>query len=168
MIRNKLIKCGVVAMSLALGVSPVAAMAATTATTSNNTATTNDLANADIIDESKTGSLSIYKYDITAAEAAGDYEEGMYEQNGEADSRVEEAMADYGVEGVQFSYLRVGRVETHSVNTGDGSDIELVYEIPTELADILSLGEDDAVDMTGENEANPCYNGSVYHYTSQL
>lgn len=167
MIRNKLIKCGAVAMSLALGASPVAAMAATTATTSNNTATTNDLANADIIDESKTGSLSIYKYDITAAEAAGDYEEGMYEQNGEADSRVEEAMADYGVEGVQFSYLRVGRVETHSVNTGDGSDIELVYEIPTELADILSLGEDDAVDMTGENEANPCYNGSVYHYTSQ-
>ena len=77
MIKDKLIKFGAVTMSLALGASPVVAMAATTDTTTNNTATSNDLANSDIIDESRTGSISTYKYDITAAEAAGDYEEGM-------------------------------------------------------------------------------------------
>ena len=167
MIKDKLIKFGAVTMSLALGASPVVAMAATTDTTTNNTATSNDLANSDIIDESRTGSISIYKYDITAAEAAGDYEEGMYAQNGEKDSRVEETMADYGVEGVQFSYLKVGNVETHNVNNGTESFIELVYEIPTELADILSLGAEDAVDMTTSKEAHPCYNTDVYHYTSQ-
>lgn len=166
-LKDKLIKIGAVTMSFVLGASPAVAMAATTDTTTNNTATANDLANADIIDESRTGSISIYKYDITAAEAAGEYEEGMYAQNGEADSRVEEAMADYGIEGVQFSYLRVGDVETHSINNGTDSSIELVYEIPTKLAGIIGLTEEDAVDMTTENESNPCDNEGVYHYTSQ-
>ena len=167
MIRNRLLKAGAVAMSLALGLTPVAAMAADSTLGTNNTATTNDLNNADIIDTSKTGSLTIYKYDITAAEAAGDYVEGTYVANGEADSRVEEAMADYGVEGVQFSYLRVGNVETHSINNGTESYIELVYEIPTELADIIGLTAGEAVDMTTANESQPCDNTGVYHYTSQ-
>lgn len=41
-------------------------------------------------------------------------------QTGEADSRVKSALKDYAIEGVQFSYLRVGNVETHSVQEGTG------------------------------------------------
>ena len=52
----------------------------------NNTQVANDLENSDIIDYSKTGSLSIYKYDITAAQAAGDYTEGERFANGEKDA----------------------------------------------------------------------------------
>ena len=71
---------GVVVVAGLLALAPVSSTvyAATSAVTTNNTATKNDLLNADIIDESKTGSISIYKYDITAAEAAGDYKAGTY------------------------------------------------------------------------------------------
>lgn len=160
---------GVVAVAGLLALAPVSSTvyAATSAVTTNNTATKNDLLNADIIDESKTGSISIYKYDITAAEAAGDYKAGTYKATGEADSRVESTLKDYAIEGVQFSYLRVGNVETHSVQEGTGITVELVYEIPTELAKILGLTGKDNVDMTGEKEANPCHNTGVYHVTSQ-
>ena len=71
--NKKLIKIGTVAMSVALGLGPVmTAVAATSAVGTNNTATDNDLENADIIDESRTGSIAIHKYDITAAEAERD------------------------------------------------------------------------------------------------
>ena len=166
--NKKLIKIGTVAMSVALGLGPVmTAVAATSAVGTNNTATDNDLENADIIDESRTGSIAIYKYDITAAEAAGDYKAGTYKATGERDSRVENALQDYGIEGVQFSYLRVGDVETHSVNTGTGTSIELVYELPKDLASILGLGAEEAVNMTSPGEAEPCADDSVFHYTSQ-
>lgn len=119
---------GVVAVAGLLALAPVSSTvyAATSAVTTNNTATKNDLLNADIIDESKTGSISIYKYDITAAEAAGEYKAGTYKATGEADSRVESALKDYAIEGVQFSYLRVGNVETHSVQEGTGTTVELL------------------------------------------
>ena len=54
---------GVVAVAGLLALAPVSSTvyAATSAVTTNNTATKNDLLNADIIDESKTGSISIYK-----------------------------------------------------------------------------------------------------------
>ena len=69
--------------------SAVPVSAASSKDTTNNTATTKDLANADIIDTSKTGSITVHKYDITSAEAAGDYTEGQYKATGESDNRVE-------------------------------------------------------------------------------
>lgn len=143
----------------------VPAFAASSTDTTNNTATTNDLANADIIDTSKTGSLSIYKYDITAAEAAGDYTMGSRTATGEADSELEGIMADYAVEGVEFTYLRCGDIETYSVN--GGATIELVYEIPDALRTILDLTTDAAVNMAAPGVATPCTHAGVYHYTSQ-
>lgn len=158
-----------VAMAAAMSLTPVASMtvfAATSDTTTNNTAVQNDLANADIIDMSKTGSLTIHKYDITAAEAAKDYVGGTRIANGEADADLENIMADYAVEGVQFTYLRVGDIETYSYTNGGESDINVVYEIPTALADILGLTEADAYDMTASGIANKCNHSGVYHYDS--
>ena len=83
----------------------------------------------------------------------GEYKAGTYKATGEADSRVESALKDYAIEGVQFSYLRVGNVETHSVQEGTGTTVELVYEIPTDLAKILGLTEKDNIDMTGEKRS---------------
>lgn len=158
-------------MIAALGIAPatagISAYAANSTVSTNNTATKNDLANADIIDESRTGSITIKKYDITAAEAAGDYKAGTDKATGEQNSKAEAALADYAIEGVQFSYLRVGNVETHSVNNGTHTEIELVYEIPEKLAGILKLNKSDAVDMTSAKEAHPCHNKGVYHFTSQ-
>lgn len=166
--KQLVLRLGAMAMTAALGLSPaVTTMAATSAVGTNNTATANDLKNADIIDSSQKGSLTIYKYDITAAEAAGDYQAGAYKATGEADARVEYALADYAIKGVQFSYMKVGNVETHSVNDGNTTSVELVYEIPEELAGILRLSKSAAVDMDSEGEAYPCSARGVYHYTSQ-
>lgn len=135
----------------------------------NNTQVANDLENSDIIDYSKTGSLSIYKYDITAAEAAGDYTEGERFANGEKDAVVEEAMADYAIKGVQFTYLRVGNIETYSNTEGGSSQVNVVYEIPEKLAEILKLdtGEfGDAYDMNAGGVAEKCTNKGVLHYDS--
>lgn len=132
----------------------------------NNTQVTNDLENSDIIDYSKTGSLSIYKYDITAAEAAGDYTEGERFANGEKDAVVEEAMADYAIEGVQFTYLRVGNIETYSNTEGGSSQVNVVYEIPEKLAEILKLNAEDAYNMNEEGVAEKCTNKGVLHYDS--
>lgn len=132
----------------------------------NNTQVANDLENSDIIDYSKTGSLSIYKYDITAAEAAGDYTEGERFANGEKDAVVEEIMADYAIEGVQFTYLRVGNIETYSNTEGGSSQVNVVYEIPEKLAEILKLNAEDAYNMNEEGVAEKCTNKGVLHYDS--
>lgn len=155
----------VLSSAMALGAVALPVMAADSTLTTNNTAVSNDLKDADIIDTSKTGSLTIFKYDITAAEAAGDYTEGDRIANGEADATLQETMADYAVEGVQFTYLRVGNIEQYS-NTSATSDINVVYEIPEALAEILSLTEDDAYDMTEDTVAHKCFNTGVYHYDS--
>lgn len=174
-------KASVLAMSsMMMASTGVTAFAASSTDSSNNTATTNDLDNADIIDESRKGSLSIYKYDITSAEAAGVYAEGTEKATGEKDAEVEEKMKDYAIEGVEFSYLRVGNVEQHSIWNGYESTVELIFEIPDKLADILGLTEeDDAINgtltrdtsaaeaMDREEEADRCLNEGVRHYTSE-
>lgn len=149
----------------------------TSAAGTNNTATAKDLADNDIIDYSKKGSLTIHKYDITAAEAATAYQEGTRKANGEKDKVLEDTMKDYAMAGVQFTYLRVGNIEMYS-NTHDGAtDVEVVYEIPEKLADILGLKKETSIKHDGENKtkaydmnakgvAEKCTNKGVYHYTS--
>ena len=103
----------------------------------------------------------------TAAQAAGDYSEDMYVATGEKDTVAEQKLADYAMEGVQFSCLRVGNIETHSVQKGTETSVELIYEIPEKLADILKLMKENAVDMSKQGEAYPCHNTGVLHYTGQ-
>lgn len=135
----------------------------------NNKQVSNDLENSDIIDYHQKGSLTIYKYDITSAEAAGDYTEGERIANGEKDAVVEEAMADYAIEGVQFTYLRVGNIETYSNTAGGQSQVNVVYEIPERLAEILTLDTGKfgpAYDMDANGVAEKCTNEGVLHYDS--
>lgn len=168
--RQKILaKLGAGTLAAVLAVSPIAGttvFAATSASGSNNTATANDLTDADIIDWSKTGSLTIHKYDITAAEAAGDYTRGDRKPNGQEDAGVEAAMDGYGIKGVQFSYLKVGDIELYSHTSGGQSTIQMVYEIPEELASILELDPSDAVNMTASGVAETCDKSGVLHYTS--
>lgn len=154
----------VVALTPAVSVLPV--YAATSDTTTNNTAVSKDLADADIIDWSKTGSLTIHKYDITAAEAAKDYTEGDRIANGEKDAELEKIMKDYAVKGVQFTYMRVGNIETYSNTADTSTQVNVVYEIPTALADILKLDASKAYDMTAKGVSEKCTNEGVLHYDS--
>lgn len=172
---NIMKKAGTLALATMCSLTPVASVpvfAATSASDANNTATKKDLENADIIDYSKKGSLAIHKYDITAAQNAGDYVKGERVANGEKDRVLEDTMKDYALEGVQFTYLRVGNIETYSDTKNGQTTVEVVYEIPTKLAEILQLnpqtgtGEKDAYDMNGKGVAKKCTTAGVLHYTS--
>lgn len=93
----------------------------------------------DIIDTTKVGSLVLHKYDTTAAEEDGVYTPGVtFTANGHADSAAEETLADYVIEGVEFTYLKVGDISTETVN----GKIEVMYDIPAELQTILGLTTD--------------------------
>ena len=146
--------------------SAVPVAAASSKDTDNNTSKTKDLAHSDVIDMANTGSITVHKYDITSAEAAGAYTKGQYKPTGESDARIENALSKYAIQGVQFTYLKVGNIEQYSNTTADGSQLKVVYEIPTALAEILKLSENDATVMTGDGISTPCTNAGVLHYTS--
>ena len=53
----------------------------------------------------------------------------------------------------------------NSVQKGTETSVELIYEIPEKLADILKLMKENAVDMSKQGEAYPCHNtGGVALY----
>ena len=148
----------------------------------NNTAVNDALDNADIIDRSKTGSITIYKYDSTSAQRDGVWsanDDGTVtivsngqsytvESTGEANATAESALADYAIQGVEFSYVYLGDVETYSYTSGGNTDVNVVYEIDQDLADILSLDTADAYDMEAEGVAFPCDSGKLHYDSSQL
>lgn len=109
-------------------------------------------ATKDVIDSSKTGSITIHKYDITAAEKAGVDVTDMI-STGEKNAEAEALLKDYSIEGVEFSYMRVGDVETMSEN----GDVKLIYEVPDELQAIIGLKSTDAAKV----------DGSKIYFTSQ-
>lgn len=167
MIQKIIKRTGVVlALSAVLASSFDSAYAASSAV-ANNTDVSDGLKADDIIDTSRLGSLSIYKYDTTAASQAGVYQEGDITATGKPDEKLQETIYDYAIEGVEFSYLRVGGIEQYSKTSGTNSELKNVYEIPTDLAAILGLGREEAVDMTADGVSATCKKVGVFHYTSQ-
>ena len=68
----------------------------------------------DIIDTSKVASLTLHKYDITAAKEDG-VDVSTFVANGKKNADAETALQRYTIEGAQFSYVRVGSINTESV-----------------------------------------------------
>ena len=63
---------------------------------------------APTIDSGRKASLSLYKYDITAASADGAWDAASYVSTGVQDDAVTDKLAQYAIQGVEFTYLRVG------------------------------------------------------------
>lgn len=99
---------------------------------------------SDVIDTSKTGSLTIHKYDMTAAKQGG-VNLDNFTSTGKQDTAAEAALEKYAIKGVEFSYLRVGDVEQQSEN----GKIQMIYELPTALQQILCLASSDAAKTEG-------------------
>lgn len=99
-----------------------------------------------VVDNTKKGAMTIYKYDITKAKKAGI---AVSEPaNGQKNESAETILKDYAIEGVEFTYLRVGDVDTYSKN----GDVKPVYEIPEALQKILKLNKQDAVETKNEKD----------------
>ena len=94
---------------------------------------------SDVIDTSKTGSITIHKYDMTAAKKGG-VNLDQFTSTGKQDAAAEEALKNYAIKGVEFSYLRVGDVEQQSEN----GKVQMIYELPDALQKIIGLTDSDA------------------------
>ena len=113
-----------------------------------------ELANVPTTDESKTGSLTIYKYDLTGAEKDGVWDSsyvstGVFDQTGVNDvlgggeSALGNGEAGYGyaIKGVEFSFVQVADIVQFSESENDSrtdSHVEILYAIDkTKGADFL-------------------------------
>lgn len=104
-------------------------------------------ATADVIDVAKTASLTIHKYDMTAAKKEG-VDLSQFTATGKQDTEAEEALKKYPIKGVEFSYLKVGDVEQYSEN----GKVQMVYELPDDLQQILDLTQSDAAKTEGNKD----------------
>ena len=57
----------------------------------------------DVIDTTRTASLTIHKYDMTAAKKGG-VNLDQFTSTGKQDAAAEEALKNYAIKGVEFSY----------------------------------------------------------------
>ena len=88
----------------------------------------------DIIDTTRKASLTVHKYDTTAAEE-DDIDLSQFKATGIMDADAEAALQRYVIEGVEFTYLKVGDINTETV----AGKVQVMYDIPVELQRILGL-----------------------------
>lgn len=110
------------------------------------------------IDYARAATLSIYKYDLTKAEADGAWDTGAYVSTGAYDQSVIDAMSSYAVEGVEFTYLRVADIAAYIADENGEHNIITLYGF-TDTAFLNTIGLE-------TSSAHHTENG-VYYYTSE-
>lgn len=104
------------------------------------------------IDTTKKASLNIYKYDLTNAESEGGWDADSYVSTGVYDGDVNDALADYAVQGVKFTYLKVADITTFTNTVSSTHTTQVQYGFSTAGAAILpaiGLATTDAVRSAG-------------------
>lgn len=104
-----------------------------------------------VIDDSRTGSITLYKYDMTSAIENEDWDDSFV-STGLPDAAVEQLYAPYAIEGVEYTYLRVADVITHTDETNTGKTVRVLYgfdsnTVSNTLLDALALDDGDAYMM---------------------
>ena len=100
---------------------------------------------APTIDSSKKASLSLYKYDITAASADGAWDAASYVSTGVQDDAVTDKLAKYAIQGVEFSYLRVASISTYSQRENGQYKVGVLYGFADDaVLRAIGLGKADA------------------------
>ena len=102
-----------------------------------------------IIDTTKTGSIEINKYDMTAATADGVFSRGSFVVTGTVNNDAESVLAPYAIEGVVFSYIKIADITEYTVQTEDGYTSLVLYAFEkgaatTQLLTALGLTAEDA------------------------
>lgn len=109
-----------------------------------STAFAADIASA-TIDHSKTGSITIYKYDTTTAQKNG-LKDGVYLSTGKENPDAAAAYAPYAIPGVEFTILRVGDIDTYTVSDGKTNTTQVIYGVSdSSLLSALGLSQSDRV-----------------------
>ena len=79
------------------------------------------------IDPAKKASLSIYKYDITTASAAGAWDAESYVSTGLHDDAVIDKLSKYAIQGVEFTYLKVADVTMNNEVVDGQRQVGVLY-----------------------------------------
>lgn len=112
---------------------------------------------APTIDSSKKASLSLYKYDITAASADGAWDAASYVSTGVQDDAVTDKLAEYAIQGVEFTYLRVASISTYSQRESGQYKVGVLY----------GFADDTALQAIGLTKADAYKRGNgVFYFTS--
>ena len=100
---------------------------------------------APTIDSGRKASLSLYKYDITAASADGAWDAASYVSTGVQDDAVTDKLAQYAIQGVEFSYLRVASISTYSQRENGQYKVGVLYGFADDaVLQAIGLGKADA------------------------
>ena len=112
---------------------------------------------APTIDSSKKASLSLYKYDITAASADGAWDAVSYVSTGVQDDAVTDKLAKYAIQGVEFTYLRAASISTYSQRENGQYKVGVLY----------GFADDAVLRAIGLTKADAYKRGNgVFYFTS--
>ena len=112
---------------------------------------------APTIDSGRKASLSIFKYDITAASEDGAWDTASYVSTGVQDDAVSDKLAKYAIQGVEFTYLRVASISTYSQRESGQYKVGVLYGFADDtVLQAIGLGKADAYKS----------GGGVFYFTS--
>lgn len=112
------------------------------------------------IDPAKKASLSIYKYDITAAGNDGTWDAESYVSTGLHDDAVIDKLSKYAIQGVEFTYLRVADIAMNNELVDGQRQVGVLYGFDGADTVLSAIGVTAA-------DAHKSENGKNY-YTSDL
>lgn len=112
---------------------------------------------APTIDSGRKASLSLYKYDITAASADGAWDAASYVSTGVQDDAATDKLAQYAIQGVEFSYLRVASISAYSQRVSGQYKVGVLY----------GFADDAVFQAIGLTKADAYKSGNgVFYFTS--
>ncbi len=135
-----------------------------------------------LIDENRTGSITIYKYDITSSEKDGVWDDS-YVSSGTFDQTVIDTLGGnkqntlgngetsngYAIKGVEFTYLQIADIAQYTESAEDGSNhVVVLYGIDKEKgADFLTaIGLEGGKSHYEKAAATNKLDSSKFYYTS--
>lgn len=115
---------------------------------------------APTIDSGRKASLSLYKYDITAASEDGAWNTASYVSTGVQDDAVTDKLAQYAIQGVEFTYLRVADIAMNNELVDGQRQVGVLY----------GFAEDTVLQAIGLTaaDAHKSENGICYYTADKL
>lgn len=115
---------------------------------------------APTIDLGRKASLSLYKYDITAASEDGAWDTASYVSTGVQDDAVTDKLAQYAIQGVEFTYLRVADIAMNNELVDGQRQVGVLY----------GFAEDTVLQAIGLTaaDAHKSENGIRYYTSDKL
>lgn len=130
------------------------------------------------IDFSRTGSIDIFKYDLSNAEKDGIWDNSYVSTGVKDEDGVESVLGDptrvshlndngdaygYAIKGVEFTYVKVADIRTYTESEDGAEHVEVLYGIaPTEQNNVLLS----AIGISSDDRYTPADADGIFYYRS--